>query len=110
MGLESGDLLFLSCFGAESCEEARENLYSTLTQVLQPINTCMLEVCDAINRTTGAEEIMDSAHSADLQLEWFGVDASINPGLSPVDSVAAGLEALLFLDAGFRGRPQGLPR
>jgi uncharacterized protein (UPF0210 family) len=109
VGLESGDLLFLSCFGADSCEEARDNLYSTLVQTLGPINKCMLEVCSALNSHPGGggEEVTQAADSEALQLEWLGVDASINPGLSPVDSVAAGLEAILFLDTGGVGPPHG---
>lgn len=98
VGLENGDLLFVSCFGADSCSEASQNLESTLKQVLPPINEVMMEVCDIINKKDDEKAGADTHSNARLKLEWFGIDASINPGLSPVDSVTAGIESILFLD------------
>ncbi len=107
VGLENGDLLFVSCFGADTCEEARENLKSTLDQVLAPIDSAMMEVCQTIN---AKENEGNGESKPSLGLEWFGIDASINPGLSPVDSIAAGIESILFLDASGSDGRQGESR
>lgn len=108
VGLENGDLLFVSCFGADTCNEARDNLKSTLEQVMAPINKAMMEVCDAINERDKEADADTDTTVASLKLEWFGIDASINPGLSPVDSVAAGIESILFLDTSGGGGSNGV--
>jgi uncharacterized protein (UPF0210 family) len=76
VGLENGDLLFLSFHAAEDYTEARENLQITLKQVLMPLQKVLEDACKANNVAYG------------------GIDASINPGLSPQDSVGIGIENL----------------
>mmetsp|Transcript_28751 Transcript_28751/g.27542 ORF Transcript_28751/g.27542 Transcript_28751/m.27542 type:complete len:425 (+) Transcript_28751:55-1329(+) len=79
LGLECADLLFIGFFGAESVSEGSRNLSDVLKQALLPIQNIVSTACDV------------------LKLEYGGIDASINPGLSLADSVGAGLENLLFL-------------
>jgi hypothetical protein len=117
VGLENGDLLFLSCFGADSCDEARDNLRATIEQVAAPINSAMLELCASHTSSSSSSAAADGDgaggnkrnrnSSNRLGLEWFGLDCSLNPGLSPVDSVASGLESILFLDTLSGGAASG---
>ena len=76
VGLESGDLLFLSFHGAETFAEAKSNLFLTLSQVLMPLQKLLELAC------------------IENDVIYGGIDASINPGLTPQDSVGAGLEIL----------------
>ena len=55
------------------------NLSEVLLQALMPIQDTVLAACSA------------------LSIEYGGIDASINPGLSLSDSVGAGLESLVGL-------------
>lgn len=79
IGLENGDLIFIACFAANSMLEARDNLVTTLRQTLLPIQRTVQRICEENNVIYG------------------GIDASINPGLTPPDSIAGGLEHLLQL-------------
>lgn len=79
MGLECADLLFIGFFGAESVSEGSKNLSDVLKQALLPIQNIVSTACDI------------------LKLEYGGIDASINPGLTLPDSVGAGIENLLFI-------------
>jgi hypothetical protein len=77
VGLENGDLLFIAFHGVDSLNEARENLKTIFPQVLSPLDTLLRQAC------------------CDAGVEYGGIDASINPGLTPQDSVAMGLENLI---------------
>ena len=77
VGLESGDLLFLAFHGmGEDFERARRNLEDVLLQSIQPLEEVMEAACDSVG------------------LHYGGIDASMNPGLDPLESVAAGIENL----------------
>lgn len=90
IGLENGDLLFLSFFGAKTKEEAKKNLQSTLTQVLKPIQEIVRKHCEEVLNQNREEVSL-----ATPRVIYAGIDASINPGLTVIDSVAQGLEHLL---------------
>lgn len=77
IALENGGLLFISNFAAESHQQARDNLYTTLHQALLPIHQAVSNACQT------------------LGVHYAGIDASINPGLTPQDSTGAGLEILV---------------
>jgi uncharacterized protein (UPF0210 family) len=77
VGLENGDLVFLSFFGANDHQTASENLRNAMKQVLLPIQRIAVEQCRA--------ELID----------FGGIDASVNPGLALPDSVGQGLEQFL---------------
>lgn len=77
IGLENGDLIFLACFAAENFVEARDNLLNTLVQAVSPIQIIVQKYC------------------MEQGVLYGGVDASINPGLAPQDSVVQGLEHAL---------------
>jgi uncharacterized protein (UPF0210 family) len=77
VGLESADLVFLSFFGADSLEEGCSNLCDTLTQALRPVQHIVARECAASG------------------LRYLGIDASLNPGLGPVESIGAGIETIL---------------
>lgn len=77
IGLECADLLFMGFFGTDSMDEAHENLATTFTQALSPIQDIIRDAC------------------SELGLTYAGIDASVNPGLTLPDSVGAGLECLL---------------
>lgn len=77
IALENGGLLFISNFAAESHQQAKDNLYTTLYQALFPIHRVV------------------SASCLSLGVHYAGIDASINPGLTPQDSAGAGLELLI---------------
>lgn len=78
VGLESADLLFLGLYGVEDNGVAVANLRSVLSQALLPIEELVRSFCA----------------DATKDLTYGGIDASINPGLTPQDSVGAGLENL----------------
>ena len=84
IGLENGDLLFLSFFGADSIDEGRDNLTNTMRQILTPIQTHAIEA---------GQELQQS----NISVVYKGIDASINPGLTLPDSIGAGIENLLTL-------------
>lgn len=89
IGLENGDLIFLACFAAESLTEARDNLLETLVQAVSPIQCLLRDFCQ------------------EHGLVYGGVDASINPGLAPQDSVVQGLEhALQYIFASAEEKEQ----
>ena len=54
------------------------NLSEVMLQALRPIQDSVFAACST------------------LKIEYGGIDASINPGLSLAESVGAGLENLLF--------------
>ena len=77
VGLESGDLLFLAFHGVGSdYEQARKNLQEVLLQTLQPLEEDIKAACESVG------------------LLYGGIDASMNPGLDPLESVASGIENL----------------
>lgn len=77
IALENGDLIFLGCFAAKDHNEASNNLYHIFQQSLLPIEKIVEQVCQEIG------------------IDYNGIDASLNPGLTPPDSIATGLEHLL---------------
>jgi uncharacterized protein (UPF0210 family) len=77
IGLENADLLFISYFGANTLDEGRDNLIRTLTQALNPIESIVVPICKSSN------------------IEYLGIDPSINPGIKIIDSVGAGIEHIL---------------
>lgn len=85
IGLENADLLFLSFYGADSCEEGSNNLLSTMKQCLQPVQSVVEQICHQIS-------VKDDKYP----ISYHGIDASINPGLSLPDSVGSGIEHLIF--------------
>lgn len=89
LGLESGDLLFLAFHGAGSAAEGSANLFDLLRQVGGQLQTLMES--PAVCGQHGPEGAL---------VRYGGLDASINPGLLPPDSVGAGLEAALTCCAG----------
>jgi len=84
IGLENGDLLFLSFYGADSIDEGRDNLTNTMRQILTPIQTHAIEACQELQQSN-------------ISVIYKGIDASINPGLTLPDSIGAGIENLLTL-------------
>lgn len=74
IGLESGDLLFLAFFGADSLAEAQSNLKQTLFQALSPIESIVSRCCEEGDGTS---------------VLYKGIDASLNPGLSLPDSIGS---------------------
>lgn len=82
IGLESGDLLFLSFFGADSINEGRDNLENTMRQILTPIELQAINICQELNQKK-------------ISVIYSGIDGSINPGLTLPDSIGAGIETLL---------------
>eukprot|EP01035_Chromulina_nebulosa_P019884 gene19884-25839_t len=84
IGLENGDLLFLAFHGVDSINEGRDNLYEVLKQSLQPVQIIAKTMCEE--------------SKIEFKVNYFGIDASINPGLSIVDSVGAGIENLLNIN------------
>jgi uncharacterized protein (UPF0210 family) len=84
IGLENGDLIFLSFFGANGDpNQAKENLVNTLRQALLPI------------QKIAQEELNNNTINNNERLSFAGIDASINPGLSLPDSVGNGIEQFL---------------
>lgn len=78
VGLENGDLLFISFHGVKDLGTAKFNLMMTLQQVLEPLQKILVELCQS------------------LDIVYGGIDASICPGMGlPVDSVGNGIEELL---------------
>ena len=78
IALESGDLLFMAFYGADSVAEGSRNLKEALLQALRPVERIAREHCTKLR-----------------DLRYRGIDASINPGLALPDSVGAGIESLL---------------
>lgn len=78
IGLESGDLLFMAFFGADTHNEGSANLHDLLKQIALSVQGAMQALCD------------------ELDIFYGGIDASINPGLSLPDSAGAGLESLIL--------------
>lgn len=77
VGLESGDLLFLAFHGVgEDYSQGSSNLQDVMKQSLQPLEAELKAACQ------------------EAGLLYGGIDASINPGLTPQESVAAGIENL----------------
>lgn len=77
IGLENADLIFVSYFGASSLDTGRENFISTLKQSLLPIQHIIEPLANSMN------------------VQYSGIDASLNPGLGQIDSVGAGIEHIL---------------
>lgn len=77
IGLENADLIFMSYFGASSLDLGRENFITTLKQALLPIQRLIQPLATS------------------LGVLYSGIDASLNPGLGPIDSVGAGIEHIL---------------
>eukprot|EP01038_Epipyxis_sp_PR26KG_P006746 gene6746-9241_t len=77
IGLESGDLIFLAFHAAETIQIGRNNLEDIMRQALLPIQSTVEAIC------------------IQNEVLYGGIDASINPGLTTVDSVGAGIEDLL---------------
>lgn len=84
IGLENGDLLFLAFFAADTVEEGRSVLSNVMRQSLAPIQQMILDVCKSFHDEHG------------VVVEYDGIDASLNPGLSLPDSIGAGIEHLIF--------------
>ena len=78
VGFENGDLLFLAFFGVTSFEVGRNNLISIMRQTYGPLQSILQSVCD------------------EYGVVYRGIDASLNPGLTIPDSIALGLENLIF--------------
>lgn len=98
VGLENGDLLFLSNYGATDYNEATSNMREVMKQCLLPIQKIMLEVCDSLNGpSSGNNDDTSDVYLRECTLDFFGIDASLNPGLELTESVGAGIENLLFL-------------
>lgn len=91
IGLENGDLLYIAFFGATTFDEARDNLKTTLIQVLKPIQDMARECERELAACSGKMAAVGGGN-----VEYMGIDASLNPGLSIPDSVGAGLEAGLL--------------
>jgi len=84
IGLESGDLLFLSFYGADSIDEGRDNLENTMRQILSPIQAHAISACKELQHNN-------------INVVYGGIDASINPGLTLPDSIGSGIENLLSI-------------
>lgn len=97
VGLENGDLLFLSNYGATDYGEATSNMKEVMKQCLLPIQKIMLEVCDSLNGQGSGDDDDSNVYLKDCTLDFFGIDASLNPGLELTESIGAGIENLLFL-------------
>lgn len=102
IGLENGDLLYIAFFGATTFDEARDNLRATLIQVLKPIQDIAL-ACEK-ELAGGGIAALSEGH-----VEYQGIDASLNPGLSIPESVGAGLEAGLLCMQPSDSKDQKLP-
>jgi uncharacterized protein len=77
VGLECGELLFIAFHGVTDPQQASENLRSAYQQTLTPIQEIMKAQCE------------------ELDILYGGIDASMNPGLSIVESVGKGMEELI---------------
>lgn len=78
VGMECGDLLFLAFHGVTDLPQASRNLESAYSQLTQSLETTLLEACALCG---GA-------------VQYGGIDASMNPGLTVQDSVGLGFEQL----------------
>lgn len=76
VGLECGELLFVSFHGVTDHSIAQKNLESSLVQACLPIENALQVACSKLNVLYG------------------GIDASLNPGLSLPESVGFGIEQL----------------
>jgi uncharacterized protein (UPF0210 family) len=74
IGLENGDLIFISFFGSTSHNEAKDNLKTTIKQAILPLQQYFLKIVN------------------DYDLTFGGIDISINPGLLLPDSIGQGIE------------------
>jgi uncharacterized protein (UPF0210 family) len=74
IGLENGDLIFISFFGTTSHQEAKENLKATIKQAILPLQQYFMKVV------------------SQYDLAFGGIDTSINPGLLLPDSIGQGIE------------------
>ena len=81
IAMECGDLLFLSFFGAKSLSEGSLNLKIVLEQALKPVNLIVQNICEN-----------------QLGIQYAGIDASINPGMTLPDSIGAGIENLFNIE------------
>jgi uncharacterized protein (UPF0210 family) len=79
VGMECGDLLFLAFHGVTDLPQASRNLESAYTQLTQNLEATLIEAC---------------ALCGDGAVEYGGIDASMNPGLTIQDSVGLGFEQL----------------
>lgn len=78
VGMECGDLLFLAFHGVTDLPTASRNLESAYTQLTQNLETTLIEACALCGGV----------------VEYGGIDASMNPGLTIQDSVGLGFEQL----------------
>jgi uncharacterized protein len=77
LGLECGELLFIAFHGVTDPQQASENLRSAYQQTLSPIQDIVKAQCE------------------EMGILYGGIDASMNPGLSIVESVGKGMEELI---------------
>ena len=82
-GMECGDLLFLAFHGVTDLTQATRNLESAYTQLTQNLEGTLKEACELCTQGQGGESV-----------EYGGIDASMNPGLTVQDSVGLGFEQL----------------
>lgn len=76
IALENADLLFLAFHAADSTEEAADNLKSTIRQAVSPLHDIAIKAC------------------FEASVQYGGIDLSVQPGNTPQDSVAVGIESL----------------
>jgi len=78
-GMECGDLLFLAFHGVTDLTQATRNLESAYTQLTRNLEDTLIEACALCGQNA---------------VEYGGIDASMNPGLTIQDSVGLGFEQL----------------
>ena len=78
VGMECGDLLFLGFHGVTDLPTASRNLESAYSQLTQSLEATLIEACALCGGG----------------VEYGGIDASMNPGLTIQDSVGLGFEQL----------------
>lgn len=105
VGLECADLLFIAFHGALSASEGNAlKRFSTYScDIVASVNYCQYIFVGSRNLSEVMMQALlpiqniVSTSCTLLNIEYGGIDASINPGMSLPESVAAGLENLLFI-------------
>jgi uncharacterized protein (UPF0210 family) len=82
IGLENGDLMFIAFNSADSYDEAHDNLFSSLQQIIFSIQAIVQPLCSSKG------------------VSYKGVDSSINPGLLLFESVVGGMESVINCGSG----------
>ena len=63
----------------------------------------MLMVCHELSTSTNEIDMQNIGERLYRKIDFFGIDASLNPGLELNESVGAGIESLLFLSTVEKG-------